>query len=235
MAGSRPARRPSRGGRARRRAGDADPDAARPHRPTGQRAPAARLRPAAADRPARSREHDSSPDAFVAKLRFQQTKIEGAPNTIFVDGEIVAIIRAQQQWVRDHVRALRATRTRRHRATCSSPSPATATPPATPTPRPRFTRRLKQLGELADIRDSQGGRPPLPHVHRFRHTRATSLINAGVPVHVVQRYLGHLSAEMTMRYAHTLRETHEREFLRYKQDHRRRPASSSSTRATYSH
>jgi hypothetical protein len=28
-------------------------------------------------------------------------------------------------------------------------------------------------------------------------------------VHVVQRYLGHLSAEMTMRYAHTLRETHE--------------------------
>ena len=53
-------------------------------------------------------------------------------------------------------------------------------------------------------------------MHRFRHTRATSLINAGVPVHVVQRYLGHLSAEMTMRYAHTLRETHEREFLRFK-------------------
>jgi len=56
----------------------------------------------------------------------------------------------------------------------------------------------------------------LSNVHRFRHTRATSLINAGVPVHVVQRYLGHLSSEMTMRYAHTLRETHEREFLRYK-------------------
>ncbi len=53
-------------------------------------------------------------------------------------------------------------------------------------------------------------------MHRFRHTRATSLINAGVPVHVVQRYLGHLSPEMTMHYAHTLRETHEREFLRYK-------------------
>ena len=53
-------------------------------------------------------------------------------------------------------------------------------------------------------------------MHRFRHTRGTDLINAGVPVHVVQRYLGHLSPEMTMRYAHTLRETHEREFLRYK-------------------
>jgi len=43
---------------------------------------------------------------------------------------------------------------------------------------------LEQLAELADIRDSQGQRPPLSHVHRFRHTRGTSLINAGVPVHV---------------------------------------------------
>lgn len=83
-------------------------------------------------------------------------------------------------------------------------------------PKTTVTKRLQQLAELADIRDSQGGRPPLSHVHRFRHTRGTSLINAGVPVHVVQRYLGHLSPEMTMRYAHTLRETHEREFLRYK-------------------
>ena len=160
-------------------------------------------------------EHDTSPDAIVAKLRFQQTKIDGAPNTIFVDSEVVAIVRAQQQWVHDHVRAL-------------------LRDPDAPPPRYLFvaisrnnlgrhsypkttvTRRLKQLGELADIRDSQGCRPPLSNVHRFRHTRATSLINAGVPVHVVQRYLGHLSAEMTMRYAHTLRETHEREFLRYR-------------------
>ena len=51
-------------------------------------------------------EHDAGPDAVVAKLRFQQTKIEGAPNTIFVDSEVVAIIRAQQQWVHDHVRTL---------------------------------------------------------------------------------------------------------------------------------
>ena len=162
-----------------------------------------------------AREPDSGPDAVVAKLRFQQTKIEGAPNTIFVDSEVVAIIRAQQQWVREHVRALlrdpgaRAPRylflaiTRNQLGRHSYPKTT-------------LTRRLQQLGELADIRDSQDRRPPLSHVHRFRHTRATSLINAGVPVHVVQRYHGHLSAEMTMRYAHTLRETHEREFLRYK-------------------
>ena len=75
---------------------------------------------------------------------------------------------------------------------------------------------MEQLGELADIRDSQGRRAPLTNVHRFRHTRATSLINANVPVHVVQRYLGHLSPRMTMHYSKTLRETHEREFLRHK-------------------
>jgi hypothetical protein len=37
-----------------------------------------------------------------------------------------------------------------------------------------------------------------------------------VPVHVVQRYLGHLSPAMTMHYAQTLQATHEREFLRFK-------------------
>jgi hypothetical protein len=50
----------------------------------------------------------------------------------------------------------------------------------------------------------------------MRHTRATELLNGGVPIHVVQRYLGHLSPEMTMRYADTLPKTHEREFLRFK-------------------
>ena len=67
-----------------------------------------------------------------------------------------------------------------------------------------------------DIRDAQGHRANLSHVHRFRHTRATSLLNAGVPVHVVQRYLGHVSPRMTMHYAQTVRETHEREFLRHR-------------------
>ncbi|WP_190344840.1 tyrosine-type recombinase/integrase [Streptomyces venezuelae] len=52
--------------------------------------------------------------------------------------------------------------------------------------------------------------------HTFRHTRATDLINVGVPIHVVMRYLGHISPAMTMHYAKTLAVTAEREFLRYK-------------------
>jgi integrase len=159
--------------------------------------------------------HENDPDAVVAKLRFQQTKIDGAPDTIFVDQEVVAIIRAQQQWAHDHVRSLL--------------RDEDALPPRYlflaisrnnrghhPYPKTTLRGRMEQLGELADIRDSQGRRAPLTNVHRFRHTRATSLINANVPVHVVQRYLGHLSPRMTMHYSKTLRETHEREFLRHK-------------------
>src|SRR5205823_2749687 len=37
-------------------------------------------------------------DGFAARLRYQQTKIHGAPDTILIDKETVAIIRAQQQW-----------------------------------------------------------------------------------------------------------------------------------------
>lgn len=99
-------------------------------------------------------EHDTSPDAIVAKLRFQQTKIEGAPNTIFVDSEVVAIIHAQQQWVHAHVRALL--------RDPAAPPPRYLFLAATRNhlgrhsyPKTTVTRRLKQLGELADIRDSQ--------------------------------------------------------------------------------
>jgi hypothetical protein len=67
-----------------------------------------------------------------------------------------------------------------------------------------------------DVRDSTGSFVDFQRTHRFRHTKATSLLNAGVPLHVVQRYLGHLTPEMTMIYAHTLASTHEAEFLRYR-------------------
>jgi hypothetical protein len=41
-------------------------------------------------------------------------------------------------------------------------------------------------------------------------------LNDGVPFHVVQRYLGHKSPEMTARYAATLAATAEAEFLKHK-------------------
>ncbi len=48
--------------------------------------------------------------------------------------------------------------------------------------------------------------------HQFRHTVGTRMINAGVPQHVVQRYLGHESPEMTSRYAYIHDQTLKQEF-----------------------
>ena len=66
------------------------------------------------------------------------------------------------------------------------------------------------------MRDAAGRLIDFNRTHRFRHTRATSLLNAGVPIHVVQRYLGHLTPTMAMHYARTLAETAEAEFLRFR-------------------
>jgi hypothetical protein len=71
------------------------------------------------------------------------------------------------------------------------------------------------VGEL-QIRDAQGCLVDFQRTHRMRHTKATELLNSGVPLHVVQRYMGHLSPEMAMHYAATLAKTHEAEFLRFK-------------------
>jgi integrase len=50
---------------------------------------------------------------------------------------------------------------------------------------------------------------PLPHarLHDLRHLHATTLLLAGVPVHVVAARLGHADPAVTLRvYAHILRE-----------------------------
>ncbi|MFE2092697.1 tyrosine-type recombinase/integrase [Streptomyces sp. NPDC059460] len=72
---------------------------------------------------------------------------------------------------------------------------------------------LENFSHHLDLRDSRGELLLYSRSHRLRHTKATTLINAGSPIHVVQRYLGHLSPEMTMRYAAILASTAEREFL----------------------
>ncbi|MGH3265351.1 MAG: tyrosine-type recombinase/integrase, partial [Trebonia sp.] len=67
-----------------------------------------------------------------------------------------------------------------------------------------------------DVRDSTGTLVDFNRTHRFRHTVATCLLNGGVPIHVLQRYLGHLTPTMSMTYAQTLQSTAEAEFLRYR-------------------
>jgi integrase len=153
------------------------------------------------------------PGAMTARLRYQQTKIDGAPDTILVDAEVVAIIRAQQQWAASWLRERAAPGARPRYLFLGLLFNRNADRPYVAA---TLHRVLTELARRLDIRDSAGRLVDFRRTHRFRHTRATSLLNAGVPIHVVQRYLGHLSPAMTMHYAQTLAETHEAEFLRYR-------------------
>ena len=151
--------------------------------------------------------------ASVAKLRYQQTKIDDAPNTVLVDAEVVAIIGAQREWVASYFAE--------HGAPEKIPKYlflAAAKNRNGDRPYPSVTLRqmLTRLADRLDIRDETGRLVDFNRTHRFRHTMATGLLNAGVPLHVVQRHLGHLTPTMTMTYAQTLQSTAEAEFLRYR-------------------
>ena len=55
--------------------------------------------------------------------------------------------------------------------------------------------------ERWDIRDADGHIYEL-HSHQFRATYVTRQLLAGEPVEQIQHNLGHVTAEMTMRYMH---------------------------------
>jgi integrase len=145
---------------------------------------------------------------MVARLRYQQTKINGAPDTILVGADVVQIVREQQAWVREQWN-LGAGVTPRYLfpKTVGNRHAARAWGTA------RYNAVLRDFSLAVGLRDAGGQLLLYSRSHRLRHTKATTLLNAGAPVHVVQRYLGHLSPEMTMRYAATLASTAEREFL----------------------
>jgi integrase len=150
---------------------------------------------------------------FTARLRYQQTKIEGAPDTILVDDEIVTIIGAQRQWADRFLAASQSAATSPKYLFLAARNNRNGDRPYSAS---HLRAMLARLAARLDVRDSTGAIVDFNRTHRFRHTKATSLLNSGVPLHVVQRYLGHLSPEMTMLYAKTLASTHEAEFLRYR-------------------
>jgi integrase len=74
--------------------------------------------------------------------------------------------------------------------------------------------RLRRWQTAIDVRD-ENGLPFIATAHQFRHTLGTRMINSGVPEHIVQKLLGHKTAQMTARYAHLHDSTLRRAFDDY--------------------
>ncbi len=64
----------------------------------------------------------------------------------------------------------------------------------------RLRRGLEQAGAAAGLR-GPGGAPLRVTPHQLRHTYGTQLVNAGMSLQALMALLGHVSAEMTLRYA----------------------------------
>jgi site-specific recombinase XerD/transposase-like protein len=65
-----------------------------------------------------------------------------------------------------------------------------------------FRGYLLFLANTKQIKGEDGKIFPLNHIHQFRHTKGTELINNGVGIEYVRRYLGHNTFAMTLRYTH---------------------------------
>ena len=83
-----------------------------------------------------------------------------------------------------------------------------------------FSGYLHVLAIVLEIRDISGNIFPLGKTHAFRHTVGTSMANRGVPQHIIQRFLGHSSPEMTSVYCHIHDETLQREIERFQDNHK---------------
>ncbi|MDT0470140.1 tyrosine-type recombinase/integrase [Streptomyces gibsoniae] len=150
------------------------------------------------------------PDGCVARLRYQQTKTITDDSTIPIDQETLDLIRQQQESARTFMTGQNRPgldpkylfQAERNNRNGDRPYPST-------TARPRLTKFAAVIG----LRDDQDQLIKISKTHAFRHTTAASLLNAGVPMRVAMRYMGHKTPVMFLHYARTLSTTAEREFL----------------------
>lgn len=148
---------------------------------------------------------DSKGDFSIQFMRHKMKKEDSIP----VSSELAGVIQEQQQYVRQNL-----ANNFQYLFCGSKRGRREFIPEAKIMTYDSFRHRINDLFEKYNICDSSGKRWQF-QTHQFRHTVGTRMINMGVPHHIVQRYLGHDSPTMTMRYAYIHNETLKKELSKY--------------------
>ncbi len=152
---------------------------------------------------------DAKQDAYLQYMNWKMSKEDTKPISL----ELAKVIQEQQQYINQHLGStfeylFCARETGKYRDN------------NTFHPKPKimhdktFIGFLKQIAEEFNIKDSSGKIWNF-QTHQFRHTVGTRMVNLGVPLHIIQRYLGHESPQMTMVYAHIHDETLRKQIEKY--------------------
>jgi len=147
------------------------------------------------------------------RFRYAQSKIDGATDTILIDAETAAVIAEQRRFLAQELPGANPPYLflqRRGNQHGTKPYPASS-----------YSNVLCRFSRALCLSDGQGRPLSLSHTHRFRHTKLTKLAEMGVPIPVLQRYAGHATPTMTMRYVADREEYQEQVFVatrRYRAD-----------------
>jgi integrase/recombinase XerD len=149
---------------------------------------------------------DSQGDWFIG---FNRKKVK-AEHRVPISKELVAVIQEQQAYIKEQLPGFDFLFCARRKG---------GNGPFVPEKRQlnvtTLAINLNSLAAKCNITDESGKLWHF-HGHQFRHTVGTKMINNGVPLHIVQRYLGHASPSMTLVYANIHDKTLKTEFLKYR-------------------
>jgi integrase/ribosomal protein L37AE/L43A len=150
---------------------------------------------------------DKAGDWFLRYYQFKMKK----EITIPISRELARLVQEQHQYIRENLNIefdyLFTSNEGGGRNGGFRPSPK-------PMSRGAFAGYLNKLAKKHNICDSLGKRWHFQS-HQFRHTVGTRMINNGVPQHIIQRYLGHESPNMTAVYAHIHDQTMKEEIAKF--------------------
>ena len=152
---------------------------------------------------------DTKGEPYIQYMNCKMRKEDTKPISL----ELAKVIQEQQQYIRQNLgESFEYLFCARHRGNYRDKNPFH--PKSEVMCDQTFVKFLKQLVEEFDIKDNSGKHWNF-QTHQFRHTVGTRMVNLGVPLHIIQRYLGHESPQMTMTYAHIHDETLRKEVEKY--------------------